>query len=181
MKEIYVLLTCTGTAFSRAIRYVTGSEFTHSSIALDINCSNMFSFARRQMFPPLPAGFVREDISTGILGKYAHCSCALYRIPVDRATYDRIAEELHQMEKIQEYYQYNCFGPFFCLFRIPYHSQAKFFCSEFVAEMLHKHGAIRLNRPSSLMRPNDFVFNEDLSLVYRGTLRGLTRRIRQNS
>jgi inositol transport system substrate-binding protein len=179
MKEIYVLLTCTGTVFSRAIKHFTGSEYTHSSIALDINCDHLYSFARRQEFPPLPAGFVREDISTGILAKYSHCKCAFYRLTVDDDTYFEIEKELYTMSLSKNLYPYNCFGPLLCFLKIPYHSSGKYFCSEFVADILNKHGALKLDTPPSLVQPNDFASNEDLTLVYEGTLKdfslGLTQ------
>jgi len=177
MKEVYVLLTCTGTIFSKAIKHLTKSEYTHSSISLDINCSGLYSFARRQVFPPLPAGFVKEDLSTGILAKYSHCKCAMYKAKVDDATYAKIAMELKSMAAVCDSYPYSCVGPICCFLHIPYHSTGKFFCSEFVADILERNGAINLSKPASLMRPNDFTKMDDLELVFKGTLDELAKKI----
>ena len=44
MKEIYFVLTHTGTALSKIIKGFTKDEFSHVSISLDINLKEMYSF-----------------------------------------------------------------------------------------------------------------------------------------
>lgn len=52
MKEIYIVLTHTGTALSRMIKWFTKDEFTHSSIALDAELKQMYSFGRLNPYNP---------------------------------------------------------------------------------------------------------------------------------
>lgn len=46
MKKIYIILTFTGTALSRIIKFATKVEFAHVSIALDEELNEMYSFGR---------------------------------------------------------------------------------------------------------------------------------------
>ena len=50
MKKIYIVLAHTGTLLSRIIKMKTGAEYTHSSIALDENLDEMYSFGRKYSY-----------------------------------------------------------------------------------------------------------------------------------
>ena len=177
MKEIYVLLSYTGTWFSRLIRVFTHSKYTHASIALDENCTDLFGFSRRTL-RPYPAGFMKEDLKKGVFGKNPKSKCAMFRARVDNETYAKIREELLRMYAHKDFFSYNYVSPFLCFFRIPHHSGAKYFCSEFVAEILDKNGIITLEKPASLVKPKDLARYNDLTLVYTGTIGDLERRSR---
>ena len=58
MKNIYLILTYTGTPLSKIIRSCTKDEFSHVSIALDRELNEMFSFGRTQLYNPLSGGIV---------------------------------------------------------------------------------------------------------------------------
>lgn len=62
MKKIYLVLTHTGTMLSRLIKTFTKDEFTHSSIALDIDLKQLYSFGRLNPYNPFVGGFVHEAI-----------------------------------------------------------------------------------------------------------------------
>ena len=64
MKEIYIVLTHTGTTLSKLIKSYTKDEFSHVSIALDIKLEKMYSFGRLNPYNPFVAGFVHEYIHT---------------------------------------------------------------------------------------------------------------------
>ena len=102
----------------------------------------------------------------------------MYKAAVDDAAYAKIAMELKSMAAVCDSYPYSCVGPICCFLRIPYHSAGKYFCSEFVADILERNGAISLSKPASLMRPNDFTRTEGLELIFKGTLNELTEKIK---
>lgn len=58
--SIYILLTRSGTWFSRLIHLVTSDCYTHASIGLDGPSGPFYSFARRYEHFALPAGLVEE-------------------------------------------------------------------------------------------------------------------------
>lgn len=46
MKEVFIVLTYSGTALSTIIKKFTKDEFAHVSIALDENLEQMYSFRK---------------------------------------------------------------------------------------------------------------------------------------
>ena len=50
MKEIYLILTYTGTIPSKMIKMYTKYTYSHVSLSLDKDLSEMYSFARRNPY-----------------------------------------------------------------------------------------------------------------------------------
>ena len=70
MKKVYIVLTYTGTIISKIIKSYTKDEFSHVSIALDIELKHMYSFGRLNPYTPLWAGFVQEYIHKGTFKRF---------------------------------------------------------------------------------------------------------------
>lgn len=64
-KNIYVLLTDTGTMFTKLIKRITAAPYNHASLALDENLNEVFSFGRKCANNPWVGGFVEEDVYEG--------------------------------------------------------------------------------------------------------------------
>ena len=77
-KYIYVMLSRTHTIPARLIRLYSRVPYSHTSIALDPELSQMYSFARKGVWNPLNSGFIREDINSGILGRDKNVYCSIY-------------------------------------------------------------------------------------------------------
>ena len=110
MKDIYILLTKSDTLFSKAIYKITRAEYTHASIALDRELTMLYSFGRKYRYSMLPAGFVHEDINSGVMGASDTMKCALFRIRVSDRCYNKIAGRLRHMEANSGNYRYNIMG-----------------------------------------------------------------------
>lgn len=52
MKQIYFVITHTGTILSKIIKWYTKEKFTHVSIALDFQLTRMYSFGRLNPYNP---------------------------------------------------------------------------------------------------------------------------------
>ena len=59
-RTVYILLTRSGTWFSRLIHLATQDSYTHASIGLDGPGGPFYSFARKYRHLALPAGLVEE-------------------------------------------------------------------------------------------------------------------------
>ena len=177
MRTVYVMLTKNNTIYSRLIGAVTGDEFTHAALALDDRMSEMYSFCRRWTHLALPAGLERESLYRGVYGCNSGAPCAVFAVQMHDDEYGRMREELRRMLHRKHDYGYNLLGALSCGLGWPHVSRhGRKFCSEFVAEMLQRHGALCLDRPSSLIRPNDLAAMSELKCVYRGTLAQLAAR-----
>lgn len=62
IKTIYVLLTDTGTLFTKIIRCFTNAPYNHVSIVLDEELNEIYSFGRKNLRNPFFGGFIREDV-----------------------------------------------------------------------------------------------------------------------
>ena len=169
-KSVYILLSRTGTLFSRAIRLATGNEFTHISFSFDNSLSQMYSFARRNPYLPFIAGFVHEDIRSGIFGKYPDAPCALYRLEVSEESFAVMRGMIDTFEQDYDKYRYSLLGPLLIEMDLPLHREYPFVCSQFVAHLLEKSGALAFPKDSALMTPMDFSYLPELEPLYFGTL-----------
>ena len=64
-RAVYILLTRSGTWFSRLIHFATRDDYTHASIGLDGPAGPFYSFARKYERFALPAGLVEERVGPG--------------------------------------------------------------------------------------------------------------------
>ena len=170
MKTIYILLTKTRTVLSRAIHATTGDGYTHIALALDSSLTELYSFARKNPWTPLPAGLVKENVHEGVYGRNENAPCLLYRLSVTEAQHEAIRLRIAEMEASEEPYRYSVLGILLCRLDLAHTRCHHMFCSQFVATLLEEAGALQLPKPSSLMRPSDFIGIPGLQRCYEGTL-----------
>lgn len=171
MNCVYLLLSRSGTAFSRLIRALTGDEYTHVSLGLGAG-GEIYSFARLHPRRPLPAGLVREDIAKGYMARHPDIPCAVYRLEVTREQYDAIRRRVNAMLLQHERYHYSILGTALCRLDIAHERGYHFFCSQFVGDVPSRSGAAELPKAASLMRPEDFTQLPDAELIYKGPISG---------
>ena len=112
---VYILLTRSGTWFSRLIHLATQDNYTHASIGLDGPDGPFFSFARKYPHFALPAGLVVERVTAP-----RRCvPCCLYALKVSDQTYIRLKQRLWAMYEDREDYHYNLLGALACYFHLP--------------------------------------------------------------
>ncbi len=184
MKTVYLLLTRTTTVFSRVIRLLTAAPYTHAALSTAQNpaeiflsepnqpspCSRGFySFGRKNPYLPFPAGFTMESGFGGYIRAFPHTNCALMSLEIPDDSYEQICTRLARMEKCTKYYHYNLLGALLCGIGLPVSRRRRYFCSQFVADLLSRSGAVDLPKPVDLMRPVDFAFLCGAKVVYIGT------------
>lgn len=174
-RKIYILLSRSNTLLSRTIHLATGDEYTHVSIAFDEDLRSLCSFARRYSALPLPAGLVQEQIDGGYMRSHGDMSCMLGYLSVSEDCYQAAREMAAEMLSHSRDYRYSLKGLAMCRLGIPEERPQRFFCSQFVAELLQRSGAVELEKPASLMRPQDIAQLPMLHCLYRGEISGLGR------
>ncbi|WP_257350677.1 hypothetical protein [Pseudalkalibacillus decolorationis] len=167
-KHVYVLLTDTGTLFTRMIKLYTKCPFNHASIAFDNKLEELYSFGRKDQSNPFVGGFVKENIETEL---FRRAKCAVYRCSVTEFEYHLLRRNIQKYERSERDYKYNLLGLFGILFNIEINRKNAFFCSQFVATLLDENGLSVVDKPLTLVTPNDFKVACQLSLVYEGELR----------
>lgn len=173
MNTIYILLTRSGTLLSNLVYLFTGDPFTHASISFDPTLQPLYSSARKNGETMFPAGPCREYFHRGFYKKHRHIPCALYALDVSQEHYEQAKEEMDRIISRSDEYHFNILGLALCRLNIPMRRKKKFFCSQFVAEILQRSESLPLPKVPSLMRPMDYTRLPEASCLYRGTLRDL--------
>ena len=79
------------------------------------------------------------------------------RMQVPEETYQQIETEIQLFLAKKEKLNYSRVGVRLCLLQIPYKFENKYFCSQFVAEVLAKVGAVKLRKKESLYLPGQLL------------------------
>lgn len=169
--NIYLLLSHSGSNFSKAINSYTKDEFTHISIALDEELKELYSFGRLHPYNPFLAGFVREDIENGTFSRFQNTVCSLYSLKVSEKQRANIISEIGHFKTESYKYGYNFLGLFTALFDIALPRKYNYFCSQFVSEVLLKSGIEITSKNPGLTSPSDIMAYPELEFLYSGYLR----------
>lgn len=169
-RTIYILLTRSGTWFSRLIHLATADSYTHASIGLDGPIGPFYSFARKYSHFALPAGLVEEQIGPELRTKRQQVPCCLYELSVSPEIYASLRRQISAMYAQRQRYHYNLLGALSCFFNLPLDRRDHYFCSQFVAGLLRDSGALELSKPPALVRPADFCQIHQLRTVHQGDM-----------
>ena len=169
MKKIYIVLTFTGTMLSRVVHIYTKQEFCHSSLSLDKDLNEMYSFGRYWAYNPFIGGFVKEEIDSGTFKRFYNTEAAIYALEVTDCQYKLIKKEIKRMKKSKGEYSFNFLGLCAIAFHKRIKRKNKYYCSEFVKHLLDI-GNIDNNLPD-MVRPQDFENIDNVELIYKGKLK----------
>lgn len=170
---VYILLTRSGTCFSRLIHFATGDTYTHASISLEGPLGPFYSFGRKYPRLALPAGLVQEQLDRSWPSSGTQVPCCLYALTVSEPVYRRLCRRLKAMYAIRGAYHYSLLGALACHFNLVFLRRHYYFCSQFVAALLQDCGAVELPKPPALLRPADLCGLSGLQVVHRGDLSGI--------
>ncbi len=168
---IYILLTHSGSMFSKAINAYTKDPYTHVSLAFDHQLKDIYSFGRLKPNNPVIGGFVKEDIEFGTCKKFPKTKCALYSLKITEEQYWSIVNELERFKSQSKKYNYNLLGVITAMFHYPMSREYSYFCSQFVSELLLKSGVAITKKHPGLTSPMDIMGNKNLEFVYSGYLK----------
>ena len=178
MKEIYFVLTYTGTLLSKIIKTYTRKKYSHISISLDKNLEEMYSFGRLNAYNPFHGGFIHEYTDKGTFKRFKNTKCIIYSYEITDESYKLLENELHKMDKNKEKYKFNLLG----LFAVSINKKVKrkdyFYCAEFAKYVMQKC-KINVKLPD-IVKPQDFQTIEGINEIYRGLLRNYKIRGQNN-
>lgn len=169
MKKIYIILTHTGTVLSKIIKGFTKDEFSHVSIALDIELKEMYSFGRLNPYNPFWGGFVHEYIDKGTFKRFYKTRAKVYSLEITEQQYESIKNYIEQIKNNKENYKFNIIGLFAAGFHKKIKKQKSFYCAEFVKYVMEK-ADIKTDLPD-IVKPEDFKNMNELQEIYGGLLR----------
>ena len=170
MKNIYLVLTYTGTVLSKIITGYTKDEFSHVSISLDKDLNKMYSFGRTHLYNPFSGGFVHEYIDDGLYKRFSNTKAKIFSFAVTDDQFLRIQNKIERMENKKEEYKFNRLGMFAAGFQKKIKKRDKrYYCAEFIKEVLD-NAEVETSLPR-IVKPESFKKLEDTKEVYSGFLR----------
>lgn len=162
MRKVAILLTNYSDWFARFVCNISKNRYSHASISIDEEEEIFYSFNTN--------GFVVEKPKKRIPKSRIPGSVCI-RIQVPEDTYKRIKDEIQHFMEQRERYSYSVVGVVLCVLQIPHKIRNQYFCSQFVAEVLAKAGAVQLKKRETLYLPGqlldgiEYIFSEK-QIVY---------------
>lgn len=167
-KKIYIVLTQTYTTLARIIKSVTKDKYSHASISLDSKCNKMYSFGRKYIYFPFYGIFLKEDLRKGLFSRNKNALVALYEVNVSKYQYNKIKDKIKEIELNNK--GYNIIGLLLAHFRIKLHRK-KYYCSEFVYEVLSNKKVKVLNEEEIIFKPEELIQDKGFNKIYEGKIK----------
>lgn len=167
-RDIYIVLSRTGTMFSNIIALLTQKEYSHVSLSLDSSFTQMFSFGRKIPTKVLPAGLVEENLYDGVFAMYPKSRCLIYKVTITDEQFDFLESEINNFFKNKDNYKYSILGTVTAYFNKPYKREHYYFCSQFVAELLINSGIYKTDKLPEVIKPMDLLEIDNKELIYEG-------------
>lgn len=169
-KCVYIVISKTATLPSNVIKMWTKEPYAHTSLAMDIELKEMYSFARKKLKNPFDCGFISEDITKGVFGRDTGTTCRVARLWITADQHRKLVKELEEFKRDKSFYKYNYLGIVGVMCNRPVERKYNYFCSQFVYHALAKSGVKMFDKKPGLARPEDFRVWDKLELIYEGKL-----------
>lgn len=164
MKRIYIVLSYTGSLPSQLIKFATKKHYTHVSLSLNKELTQMYSFGRKYLRFPVPGGFVKEDVTQGLYAREKAC-IVVQEISVNEEQYNKLINILSSFQGNSVYYDYK--GAIGIYFNKDLFGEYGYVCSSFVNQVLNMIG-IKTKKNNWEIEPEDFLYLENTLLIYEG-------------
>lgn len=169
-KQIYIVISQTGTILSRILKLVTKAEYNHASISLAPDLSTMYSFGRLNPYNPVVGGFVKESPHWGTFKRFVDTKVIVLSLSVSEEQYRAIRVRLDTMFAQRRCYHYNYLGLFLAGIHVHYHQARRYYCSEFVKELLERYDIPGAKEMNPIVKPIHFLDLPDAQQIYCGKL-----------
>lgn len=166
MKEIYIVLTHTGTILSSIVKFYTKKKYTHVSIGLDSDLKELYSFGRLNPYNAFKGGFIHEKLNKGTFARFRNTIGAVYSLKVTDLQYNCIVNTIKHIKENKEKYKFNIIGLFFVSINKKYQRKDAFYCAEFVKYILETSFNKKLF--PEIIKPMDFLELNNIQLIYEG-------------
>jgi len=182
VRQLYLVVSETGSFTSKCIRFFTKDGYTHISLSVNAELTEMYTFGRRYVYSVYPGGFVKEQIHKRIYKRFKNTRIVVLKLSVSDEQYDKIVAHLREMYLHKKEYTYNFLGAILVRFNKTFKRKNCYYCSEFIWELFHKYDLIDMEtyKSKTLIRPMEFLRLGMGEIVYRGKMRDYDAKKLQN-
>ncbi len=165
--KIYIVLSQSYTTLARIIKLFTKDKYSHVSISLDKECSDMYSIGRRFTYYPFSGVYKNESIYKGVFNRNKKAQILVYELDITSDQYDNIINLLDEYGK--ESKGYNFVGLILAIFNKKI-DRKKYYCSEFIYKVLSDDSVKIYPKTNDIVKPMDFEKIDNLKKVYEGKI-----------
>lgn len=169
-REVYIVLSDSGTFPGRLVGKVTRFRYSHCMIALSEECYELFSFGRRSLHNFLNGGFVTEKRDGPFFTYFSETECCVLALSVTQEQYQSLLDELAIFQADAEQYRYDFLGCGLRLFGVKTVFKHRYTCSHFVAQLLENAKIHSFPAGAMMARPADFMDLPGSRVIYEGKL-----------
>lgn len=170
MRDVYIVLSQTGTILSVLLKIFTGAKYNHSSFSTDGALNELYSFGRLNPYNPFVGGFVRESKNGGTFKRFRKTQICVLQTKVSKEKVEQMNRYFAQMYAQKKRYKYNYRGLLLAIFNKAFVSSTDYYCSEFVKHVLLKFGLDETLKNKKVIKPVDFLTLNGWNVVYTGLL-----------
>ena len=169
-KQLYIVISQTGTLLSRILKFITGAEYNHASISVSADLEQMYSFGLRHPYNPFWGGFVMESPHTGTFKRFSNTKIIVLALPISEELHREILKRLVKMYEHREEYHYNYLGLFLAGIYIHRRKDSCYHCSEFIKDILIDFQINGADKLSPVVHSTHFGELPDTKIIYQGKL-----------
>lgn len=170
-ENLYIVISQTGTILSKILKLITGAQYNHASLALCEDLNTMYSFGRKYAYNPFLAGFVTESASYGTFKRFHNTEVKVISIEIPKEKYNNIENTIVNMLNDKKHFRYNYWGLWLAGLKISFKSQNRYYCSEFVKEILCRFEIEGAQNLDKIIQPVHFLKLPYIKEVYSGKLK----------
>ena len=169
-KNIYIVITQTGTVLSRILKRITKAEYNHVSLGLSEDLQTLYSFGRKFARNPFIGGFIIESPNYGTFKHFSNTKALVLALPIENEKFEAISEYINDMVSNRKKYKYNYFGLWFAAFNLCLKFNNRYYCSEFVRDVLKKIEIEGSDKMEDIVQPIHFLDIPNTTEYYCGKL-----------
>ena len=169
-KSLYLVVSHSGTFISNVVRLVTRDIYSHVSISLNDQLTEMYSFGRKNAYNPFVGRYVKQSRYSGIFKRFSKTRVAVIKVDVPEQVYNGIKNQLEEMYVNRDQYKYNYRGLFFAALGYKKQRKNRFYCSEFMHYLFVKHSFPNYHDTKKVVKPIHFLKMPSGELIYEGKL-----------
>jgi len=170
MKNIYIILTHSGTIPSKIVKLYTRNKYSHVSISLKQELNEFYSFGRKKLYNPFNGGFIIESKDSKFYKRFKNTKCVLLKLSVTEEQYIEIDKIIDKYKKNINIYKYDFLGIIFRLLRIKVNRKNHLYCTKFVREVLEIANVYTFR--NKFITPDEFMKIPNIEIIYSGKLLG---------
>lgn len=156
---------------SRILKRITHRDYNHASISLNEDLKIMYSFGRKNPYNPFFGGFVKESADFGTFKRFSNTRVIVLKVFISNDRFEKMQSLIDYMVCNSKRYGYNYLGLWLAAFNIAFKVQNRYYCSEFVRDMLVKYGVDGADKLSEIVHPMSFMEIPNIQTIFCGKLK----------